>query len=127
MKGLTLFCLGLATGAGLIQFVSAQERQRIERLNHVGMVVSNYDEALDPATNGQASGITHFGVEVADVDAKVADLRRRGATLGDPAMTPANARFARIRDASGFQIELMEFGPESRQRQAMDAWNAQPR
>jgi len=163
MKGFALFCLGLATGTALIQLVSAQE-PTIERLNHVGMVVDNYDEAMDfytntmgfreaytvsnadgsplltylqlsretfieliPATNGQASGITHFGVEVGDIDAKVADLRRRGATLGDPAMTPANARFARIRDASGFQIELMEFGPEARQRQAMDAWNAQSR
>ncbi len=159
MKAVPIFCLGLVTGSVLIQFVSAQE-QRFERLNHVGMVVDNYDEALDfytnkmgfreaytvenpdgsplltylqlsretfleliPARDGAATGITHFGIEVGDIDAKVADLRRRGATIDDPAMTPANARFARMRDASGFQIEVMEFGPQARQQQAMDAWD----
>jgi len=159
VKNLAIFFFGVVTGSLLIQFVAAQDRQ-FERLNHVGMVVGNYDEALDfytgkmgfreaytvrnpdgtplltylqlsretfleliPATGGATPGITHFGVEVADIDAKVADLRRRGATIGDPAMTPANARFARMTDASGFQIEVMEFGPEARQQQAMDAWD----
>lgn len=159
MKSVAVFCLGLITGGVLIQLAFAQE-QRFERLNHVGMVVENYDEALDfytnemgfreaytvrnpdgsplltylqlsretfleliPATDGAQIGITHFGIEVDDIDAKVADLRRRGATISDPAMTPANARFARMRDASGFQIEVMEFGPQARQQQAMDAWD----
>lgn len=159
MKAVAIFCLGLIAGAVLIQIVSAQERG-FERLNHVGMVVDNYDEALDfytnkmgfreaytvhnpdgsplltylqlsretfleliPATGGVATGITHFGIEVDDIDAKVADLRRRGATIDDPAMTPANARFARMRDASGYRIEVMEFGPQARQRQAMEAWD----
>lgn len=156
----TGFCfLGLVSGGALVQLVSAQGQQ-FERLNHVGMVVDNYDEALDfyrnemgyreaytvrnadgsplltylqlsretfleliPATEGQTTGITHFGVEVADIDSRIADLRRRGATVDDPAMTPANARFVRMRDASGFGIEVMEFGPQARQRQAMDAWD----
>ena len=159
MKGLAIFCLGLITGSVLIQIVSAQEESFV-RLNHVGMVVDNYDEALDfytnrmgfreaytvsnpdgsplltylqlsretfleliPATGGAATGITHFGIEVDDIEAKVADLRRRGATIDDPAMTPANARFARMRDASGFSIEVMEFGPQARQQQAMDSWD----
>jgi len=158
MRTAAIFCLGLITGGALIQIVVAQE-QRFERLNHVGMVVANYDEALDfyrnkmgfreaytvhnpdgsplltylqlsretfleliPARNGEATGITHFGIEVGDIDAKVADLRSRGATIDDPALTPANARFARMRDASGFRIEVMEFGPQALQQRAMDEW-----
>jgi hypothetical protein len=30
-------------------------------------------------------------------------------------------------DLGGVQIELMEFGPESMQRKAMDAWNGAAR
>jgi catechol 2,3-dioxygenase-like lactoylglutathione lyase family enzyme len=159
MKGAALFCLGLISGSALIKIGVAQE-QRFERLNHVGMVVENYDEAFDfytnkmgfreaytvrnpdgsplltylqlsretfleliPATEAAATGITHFGIEVDDIDAKVAELRRRGAVIDDPAMTPANARFARMRDASGLRIEVMEFGPQALQQQAMDAWD----
>jgi catechol 2,3-dioxygenase-like lactoylglutathione lyase family enzyme len=77
---------------------------------------------LIPAAPGQQPGITHFGVEYGSLDAAVAGLRQRGATVGDPGLTPAQARFARINDLGGVQIELMEFGPQSMQRKAMDAW-----
>jgi lactoylglutathione lyase len=77
---------------------------------------------LIPAQPNQTAGITHFGIEVADIDATVARLRERGLEVADPGTTPANARFVRIRDADGIEIEVMEFGPEALQRQAMDAW-----
>ena len=133
MKAIAIFCAGLIAGSALIRVVFAQE-QSFERLNHVGMVVENYDEALDfytnkmgfreaytvrnadgtplltylqlsretfleliPATGGQTAGITHFGIEVADIDAKVADLRRRGASINDPAGRDPLDRDARAR------------------------------
>ena len=77
---------------------------------------------LSPAGPNQQPGITHFGVEYGSLDAAVAELRARGATVGDPGLTPARARFSRMNDAGGVQVELMEFGPESMQRKAIDSW-----
>ena len=77
---------------------------------------------LIPAGPGQQPGITHFGVEFGNLEAAVAGLRQRGATVGDPGLTPARATFARMNDVGGVQIELMEFGPESMQRKAIDSW-----
>ncbi len=77
---------------------------------------------LIPAAPGQATGLTHFGVEYGNLDAAVAGLRQRGVTVADVGLTPAQARFTRATDPGGVQLELMEFGPASMQRKAMDAW-----
>jgi catechol 2,3-dioxygenase-like lactoylglutathione lyase family enzyme len=77
---------------------------------------------LIPARAGQATGVTHFGMEVADIDATIAALRAAGHEVADPGITPANARFVRVRDADDVEIEIMEFGPESSQYRAMQAW-----
>lgn len=75
-----------------------------------------------PATATQPPGITHFAVEFGDLRSAVARIRTQGATLADPALTPGRARFSRLSDPEGNSIELMEFGPESQQRRAMNAW-----
>jgi hypothetical protein len=49
-------------------------------------------------------------------------MRQQGATMADPGLTPGRALFTRLRDLDGVQIEAMEFGPESQQRKAMDAY-----
>jgi len=77
---------------------------------------------LIPARNGQATGITHYGMEVRDIDATVERLRAHGVEVADPGVTPANARFVRVRDADNMEIEVMEYGPESSQYKAMLAW-----
>jgi len=77
---------------------------------------------LIPARGDQPRGVTHFGLEVADIDALVAHLRASGMDIADPGVTPANARFVRVRDADNVEIEIMEFGPEASQYQAMQAW-----
>jgi len=77
---------------------------------------------LIPAGPNQQPGITHFGVEVDDVRAAASDLRRNGITTADPSPTPANALSTRIRDTDDSQIEIMEFGPQSLQRKAMENW-----
>ena len=78
---------------------------------------------LIPAGPGETPGITHFGVEVGNLEAAVTRLRQHGVEVADPALTPAKALYTRIEDRDGAEIEIMEFGPEALQRKAMDAWN----
>jgi catechol 2,3-dioxygenase-like lactoylglutathione lyase family enzyme len=77
---------------------------------------------LIPARGDEPRGVTHIGVEVRDIDALVAHLRERGLDVADPGLTPGNARMVRVRDASGIELEVMEYGPESQQYRAMAAW-----
>jgi catechol 2,3-dioxygenase-like lactoylglutathione lyase family enzyme len=70
----------------------------------------------------QQSGVTHFGIETDDVAASVANLRARGFKVDDPVVGGSKARVARIADPDGVQIDIMQFGPESLQRQAIDSW-----
>lgn len=158
MKGIALFGLGIFVGTLFAQG-GAAPGARVRGLNHVGIVVKDYKEAmafytqklgipeaytirrpdgspqltylqlnrdtfieLIPAAANQQPGITHFGIEVADARASAADLRSKGIAAPDPTPTPANASSTRIRDVDGVQIEVMEFGPESLQRKAMENW-----
>jgi len=100
---------------------SAQDGSARSLLTYLQLNRDTFIELI-PAGPNQQAGITHFGVEYGSLDAAVARLRERGATVGDPGLTPARARFARLNDLGGVQIELMEFGPDSMQRRAMDSW-----
>lgn len=75
-----------------------------------------------PATADTPPGITHFAVEFGDLSAAVSQLRQQGITVANPGLTPGKALFTRMKDPDGVSIEVMEFGPESMQRKAMDAW-----
>lgn len=77
---------------------------------------------VQPATASVPPGLTHFAVEYGDLKSAVARMRLQGATVADPGLTPGKALFSRLRDLDGVSIEIMEFGPESQQRRAMDAW-----
>ena len=158
MKAAVFFIIGMIVGAAFLQKGEAQEG-RVRSLNHVGIVVKNYDEALSyytkklgfreaytirkadgspqltylqlnrdtfveliPAGPNQQTGVTHFGIEVENLASTVAQLRSKGVTVGEPGRSPANAQFTRTNDPDGVQIEIMEFGPESLQRKAMDSW-----
>jgi catechol 2,3-dioxygenase-like lactoylglutathione lyase family enzyme len=162
MKHLSFFLAGVIVGAVLIRTGTAQdssvEQRPARALNHVGIVVQDYQAAyqfytedlglkeaytverngaplltylqlnretfveLIPARGDQVTGVTHFGMEVGDIDAFVERSRQRGMLVADPGVTPANARFVRIRDADNVEIEVMEYGPEASQYKAMQAW-----
>jgi catechol 2,3-dioxygenase-like lactoylglutathione lyase family enzyme len=77
---------------------------------------------LIPAAANQPKGLTHVGIEVDDIDSAVARFRQSGMSVADPGMTPAKARYTRIADRDGVQLEVMQFGPDSLQRKAIDAW-----
>ncbi|HEX5046733.1 MAG TPA: VOC family protein [Gammaproteobacteria bacterium] len=158
MRSAALFIAGVLVGAILLN-PSAAQNPRVHGLNHVGLVVPDYDKAfayytqklgfreaytlrradggvqlsylqlnrntfveLIPAGANQPPGITHFGIEVEDLDAEVATLRAAGLTVADPGLTPAKARFVRVNDPNGVQIEIMQFGTDSLQRKAIDGW-----
>ena len=158
MKLTGVFAAGMLAAVLLLLPALAQDTG-VRGLNHVGLVVQNYEEAKDfytkklgfreaytirrpdgsvqltylqlnretfveliPAGPNQQPGITHFGIEVGNLDAMVSALRAKGVTASAPGLTPANARSSRIQDADGFQIEVMEFGSEALQRKAMESW-----
>ena len=158
MRGIAIFVSGLGIGLLCGGLVLAQETP-VRGLNHIGINVAKYDEALAfytktlgireaytvrnpdgtprltylqlsrdtfieliPAGPNQPTGVTHFGIEVRDINATVATLRDHGVNAPAPGLTPAKAAFTRIADRDGVQIEVMEFGPDALQRKAMDAW-----
>ena len=77
---------------------------------------------LVPASAQQPPGIYHFAVEYSDLNSAIGRIRQAGAPVADAGLTPGKALFSRLRGPDGEQIELMEFGPESQQRAAMNAW-----
>lgn len=91
------------------------------RITYLQLSRDTFIELL-PAAADQPSGMVHIGIETGDVAASVANLRARGVTVDDPTVGVSKARVARIRDADGVQIEVMEIGGDSLQRQAIDAW-----
>jgi glyoxylase I family protein len=158
-----VFALGMAAGAAVVT-VGLAQGSHFRALNHIGIVVADYEKSLDfytnvlglrvaytvpkadgsplltylqlnretfveliPANPGDATGVTHFGLEVGDIDATVADLRRHSVAANDVALTPAKARYTRVRDPDQVEIEVMQFGPESSQRKAMESWRGPSR
>ena len=91
------------------------------RITYLQLSRDTFVELL-PVANDQPAGILHVGIETADLDASVANLREHGITVADPTTGVSKARVARITDADGVNIEVMQMGADSMQRQAIDAW-----
>ena len=91
------------------------------RLTYLQLSRDTFVELL-PVAAGQPTGVTHIGIETADLAASVANLRGRGFTVADPTVGVSKAQVGRVTDPGGVQIEVMQMGPDSLQRQAIDAW-----
>ena len=91
------------------------------RLTYLQLSRDTFVELL-PAAANQTPGVTHVGIETDDLDGSVANLRARGVAVGEVTVGVSKARVARIRDPDGVQIEVMQMGADSLQRQAIDAW-----
>jgi catechol 2,3-dioxygenase-like lactoylglutathione lyase family enzyme len=78
---------------------------------------------IQPATAEHPAGFSHVGIEMTDAKATIARLRRMGVKVND-ATPSANsgALLTNEFDPEGIRSELLEFGPTSRQRKAMNAW-----
>ena len=91
------------------------------RITYLQVSRDTFIELL-PVAADQPAGILHVGIETEDVAASVATLRARGITVADPTAGASKAQVARITDVDGVNIEVMQMGPDSMQRQAIDAW-----
>lgn len=92
------------------------------RLTYLQLSRDTFVELL-PVSADQPAGVRHIGIETDDVEASVAVLRASGLAVDDPTVGVSKARVARIEDPSGVQIEVMQIGPDSLQRRAIDTWN----
>src|SRR5688572_6259043 len=91
------------------------------RITYLQVSRDTFIELL-PVAADQPAGILHVGIETEDLAASVATLRERGVTVADPTVGVSKARVARITDVDGVNIEVMQMGADSMQRQAIDAW-----
>jgi len=83
---------------------------------------STFVELL-PVQAGRPAGLDHFGIEAHDADSVVALLRRGGVRAGDPALSSfTGSIIANAASPSGTSFEVLEFGPESLPRKAMESW-----
>jgi len=91
------------------------------RITYLQISRDTFIELL-PVAAGEATGILHVGIETDDLAASVANLRERGVTVAEPTVGVSKSRVARITDTDGVQIEVMQMGADSMQRQAIEAW-----
>lgn len=129
------------------------------RLNHVGISVANFDEALAfyttkmgfrlaftvpdapgqpraaylqvsretfvellEATPARPPGFVHVGFEVDDMSAAAARLKQSNVTVAAPRVGRTKATVAEVEVPDGVNVELLQFGPESMQRKAIEGW-----
>ena len=77
------------------------------------------------ATPARPVGCPHFGLEVENLDATIDQLRGRGVEVRAPSLSPrTGSRIAVASAPGGVNIELLEFGPESRHRKAIESWRS---
>jgi catechol 2,3-dioxygenase-like lactoylglutathione lyase family enzyme len=77
---------------------------------------------LAPSNTNRPPGLTHFGLQVQDMNATIAALKQRGVTVGDPRTVGKEWVVANATGPSGVRIELTELGPDSPPSQATENW-----
>jgi len=91
------------------------------RLTYLQLSRDTFVELL-PVAADQPAGLLHLGIETDDLAVSITNLRERGMTVADPTVGVSRARVGRITDPDGIPIEVMQIGPDSMQRQAIEAW-----
>jgi catechol 2,3-dioxygenase-like lactoylglutathione lyase family enzyme len=91
------------------------------RISFIQMNNENFLE-IARATPEHPPGLYHIGFGVDDMQGTVAALRKKGIKVADARIGNSHAPITGFTDPNGIHLELMEFGPESLQRKAMDAW-----
>ncbi len=76
---------------------------------------------LGRASATSPAGLTHFGLEVEDIEAATAELRRRGVEVGDP-RAGRTLSFITSTTEPGIRMELHQIGPESMLGKATASW-----
>jgi predicted enzyme related to lactoylglutathione lyase len=78
---------------------------------------------LQTAADGASASMTHIHTVTEDLDAKVAQLRRAGATVSEPrVVSPTMERSVNVTEPNGIHVEVNELVPDSLTRRAFDDW-----
>lgn len=77
---------------------------------------------LGPASATRPPGLTHFGLQVEDIEAATAELRRRGVEVGDPRAGRTITFITSTTEPVGVRTELSEIGPDSMLGKAIASW-----
>ena len=79
---------------------------------------------LVPARPDRPAGLSSVLLEVDDVQSSVAKLRRAGAQLQDPRVSPnTKSTLTSVTDPQGIRVELIEMTPGSLIRTAKESWS----
>jgi hypothetical protein len=65
----------------------------------------------------------HVGFEVDDMNASTARLKQSNVKVAQPRVGRTKATVAEVEVPDGVNVELLEFGPDSMQRKAIDSWS----
>lgn len=108
---------------GFSQAFSVDDHDGAPFLTYFQINRNTFVELL-PVTADRPAGLTHFGLEVTDADAVIARLEAAGANVRSPFLSAyTGARIGGAQSPSGVYFEVLELGPESLPRKAMDAWH----
>lgn len=77
---------------------------------------------LSPASATRPAGLNHFGLQVEDLEAATAELRRRGVEVGDPRVGRTISFITSTTEPVGVRMELSEIGPDSMLGKAIAGW-----
>jgi len=77
---------------------------------------------LAPADAQHPVGFSHAGIWSDDVRETVNTLRRKGVQVDDVHVGATKAPLANVIDPNGLRLEILEYGPDSLQRKAIDSW-----
>ena len=75
------------------------------------------------ATPARPAGCPHFGLDVENLDAYVGQLKLRGVPVRAPSISPrTGTKIALATGQGGINMELLEMGPNSLHRKAINDW-----
>ena len=75
------------------------------------------------ATPVRPAGCPHFGLEVQNLDSMIEQLKQRGVDVRAASLSPrTGTRIAQAIGPGGINMELLEMGPDSLHRKAINSW-----
>jgi lactoylglutathione lyase len=75
------------------------------------------------ASAQQPAGVTHLGIETADIKSTIPQLRAAGGTVEDMRVSGGTkALLSNIKDPDGIRMELIELTPDSLHKKAEESW-----
>jgi catechol 2,3-dioxygenase-like lactoylglutathione lyase family enzyme len=75
------------------------------------------------ATPARPPGFVHVGFEVDDMNAAAARLTAANVKMAAPRVGRTKATVAEVEVPDGVSVELLELGPDSMQKKAIDSWS----